>query len=77
MVPAYVLMEAPPPADISGVVESVRSVRGVKAANAVAGPYDVIAVTEAEDFNAIVNSVMHNIRMIEGISNTITLYVVP
>jgi len=76
MVSAYILIEVPPPEDVKAVVEKIRLVKGVKAANAVAGPYDVIAEIEALDFNTVVNMVIQNIRTIEGITDTITLYVV-
>ncbi len=76
MVSAYILIEVPPPHDVKKVVESIRNVNGVKEANAVAGPYDVIARVEAQDFNIIVNTVIKDLRIIEGISDTITLYTV-
>ncbi len=77
LVGAYVLMEVPPPADIKETVKVIREISGVKTANAVAGPYDIIAEIEGEDFNRIVNVVLDKFRKIEGIKETITLYIVP
>ncbi len=77
LVGAYVLMEVPPPTDIKETVKLIREINGVKSANAVAGPYDVIAEIEGVDFNKIVNVVLDKFRKIEGIKETITLYIVP
>ena len=77
LVGAYVLMEVPPPADIKEVVKLIREINGVKCANATAGPYDIIAEIEGVDFNKIVNVVLDQFRKIEGIKETITLYIVP
>lgn len=43
----------------------------VTSADAVAGPYDVIAIVEAEDFTAIGHVVTANIQAISGVSRTI------
>lgn len=76
MAVAYVLIEVMPQENVQTVVGSLRKIEGVKAANAVAGPYDIIAELEGKDFNTIANNVIQNIRIIKGIGDTITLYVI-
>ena len=58
-----------------GKVKEVASALGklseVKSADVVTGPYDVIAVVEAEDFTAIGHIVTAKINAISGVSRTI------
>lgn len=75
MAAAYVLIEVLPQENVKETVESIRNVAGIKAANAVAGPYDIVAELEAADFNAVSDTVVNNIRPIKGVGKTITLNV--
>ncbi len=56
----------------SEVVGKLRTIEGVKEAETVTGPYDAVAVVEAEDLADIGKLVTTKIQTIEGISRTIT-----
>ncbi len=68
---AYVLIET-----IGGkskeVVDALRKVSGIVAADVVTGPYDVIAVAQGSDANYIGRLVLNEVRGIPGISKTMT-----
>ena len=54
------------------VVSSIKPLEGVKSVDTVTGPYDVIAILEAEDLNEIGDLVTGKIHPINGISRTVT-----
>lgn len=54
------------------VVAALGRLKGVKSVDAVTGPYDVIAVIEGVDLNAIGDLVTGKIHPIAGISRTVT-----
>lgn len=56
------------------VVAALRSQKAkeIKSVDLVTGPYDVIAVVEHDDFNAIGSLVTENIHPIPGIKRTVT-----
>lgn len=54
------------------VVAKVRQLEGVKSVDPVTGPYDVIAIIEAESLNDIGDLVTGKIHPIAGISRTVT-----
>lgn len=68
---AYVLIET-----LGGkskdVADALRKVSGITAADVVTGPYDVIAVAQGNDANAIGRLVLNEIRGLQGISKTMT-----
>lgn len=68
---AYVLIET-----VGGrskeVVDALRLVTGIAAADVVTGPYDVIAVAEGIDANAVGRLVLNEVRGLQGISKTMT-----
>jgi len=55
-----------------GVVGALQVVKGVNSAEPVTGPYDVIAVIEGEDINAVGNLVTKSIHTIDGVLRTVT-----
>ena len=55
--------------DVSNVL---RQIEGVKSVDAVTGPYDVIAIIEAETLNGIGDIVTEKIHPTTGISRTVT-----
>ncbi|MBA7672537.1 hypothetical protein ES703_80714 [subsurface metagenome] len=55
--------------DVSSVL---RQIKGVKSVDAVTGPYDVIAIIEAETLNGIGDIVTEKIHPTTGISRTVT-----
>jgi DNA-binding Lrp family transcriptional regulator len=72
---AYVLIQT----DIgkaAQVAEQVDVVAGVELAEAVTGPYDVIARAEAPSMNDLGRMVVRDIQRIEGITRTITCPIV-
>ena len=54
------------------VVAAVRQLQGVKSVDTVTGPYDIIAVLEAESLNDIGDLVTGKIHPVAGISRTVT-----
>jgi DNA-binding Lrp family transcriptional regulator len=54
------------------VVSALQKVEGIKSVEAVTGPYDIIAVMERPDVNAIGDLVTRNVHSISGIARTVT-----
>jgi len=54
------------------VAAGLKNLKGVQAVDAVTGPYDVIAVIEAETLSEIGDIVTQIIHPISGISRTVT-----
>ena len=54
------------------VVTALQNLAGVISVNAVTGPYDVIAIIEAESLNEIGDIVTQSIHPIAGIARTVT-----
>lgn len=74
-VAAYVLISVASGKE-QAVLKAVRGVRGVTAAHAVTGPYDIVARIEANDVEAVGTTVMGKIRSIAGVTGTLTCMVV-
>ena len=68
---AYVLIETSV-GKTKDVALALSKVKGVKEANAVTGPYDVIAVVEGADLTAVGNLVTSEIHPVGGIERTVT-----
>lgn len=68
---AYVLIEAAI-GKVGPAAEKIRALPGVKAADVVAGPYDIIAIVEAENADAVGRLVMEKIHTVAGVSYTMT-----
>ena len=71
---AYVLINALPGRALE-VVEKIRSVPGVTAADAITGEYDVIASFEARDFAVLGSAVVDKIQKLDGVRRTVTCLV--
>jgi DNA-binding Lrp family transcriptional regulator len=56
----------------AGVVQAVSAIPGVRSAEAVTGPYDVVARVEAADIDALGRLVVSRIQAIEGVTRTLT-----
>ncbi len=54
------------------VVSILNKIEDLKSVDTVTGPYDIIAVLEAEDLNKIGDLITGKIHAIEGISRTVT-----
>ncbi|TET17080.1 MAG: Lrp/AsnC family transcriptional regulator [Dehalococcoidia bacterium] len=68
---AYVLIETSV-GKTKDVALALRKVKGVKEANAVTGPYDVIVVVEGGDLTVVGNLVTNDIHPVGGIERTVT-----
>jgi hypothetical protein len=55
----------------SGVGEALLGVDGIKAVDLVTGPYDVIAMTQATDFQEL-GALMNRIQAVDGVARTLT-----
>ena len=75
MVNAYSLISAEP-GKTSDVFKRVKTIDGVKRAECVAGPYDIIARIEVDSLEKLTKVVFGDIRSILGVTNTTTLIVV-
>lgn len=58
------------------VYQELEKISNVAQVDIVTGPYDLVALVQGSDFNAIGNVVMNKIQTIEGIVNSITCYVI-
>ena len=56
----------------SEVILALRKLEGVKSADSVTGPYDIIAVVEAENLDTIGVLITDKIHPIAGILRTVT-----
>ena len=57
------------------VVPAVQKCEGVVSADAVTGPYDIVAIVEGTDLNAVGDMVTGTIHGIPGITRTVTCVV--
>jgi DNA-binding Lrp family transcriptional regulator len=71
MTTAYVLIKTEP-GETGNVVKKILKIKGIISAYAIAGPFDIIALAEAEDFNAVGKMVVAKVQKITGVSQTIT-----
>lgn len=56
----------------SSVVQALRKLPGVVAADLVTGPYDLVAVVQGADANAVGKLILNDIRGLPGITGTLT-----
>jgi DNA-binding Lrp family transcriptional regulator len=54
------------------VVEAMKAVSGVVSVDAVTGPYDIIAVLEADDLNTIGELVTNKVHTVGSVVRTVT-----
>lgn len=54
------------------VTVALRKLDGVKSVDVVTGPYDIVAIVEGNDLNAIGDLVTEKIHPITGITRTVT-----
>jgi len=54
------------------VVSVLNKLKGLKSVDTVTGPYDIIAVIEAENLNLIGDIITDKIHIVEGIARTVT-----
>ncbi len=75
MVRAYVLIQTQV-GQTTRVAEEVSEVEGVGSAVSVTGPYDVIALVEAETIDDLGRMVVSRIQGVKGITRTLTCPIV-
>jgi DNA-binding Lrp family transcriptional regulator len=74
-VSAYVLIQTEV-GKAASVAEAVSGIDGVKTAEDVTGPYDVIVRVEATTMDDVAKTVVSRIQMVDGITRTLTCPVV-
>ncbi|MFW6189615.1 MAG: Lrp/AsnC family transcriptional regulator [Planctomycetota bacterium] len=62
---------------VADVLEGLNAIEGVTAAHAVTGRYDVIAQVTAPKFSELANTVLAELRQIDGVLTTETALVIP
>ena len=75
MTKAYVLIETAVGRNRE-VIAALKKLKGVSSVDLVTGPYDVIAIVEAETLSEIGDIVTARIHPITGISRTVTCLVI-
>lgn len=68
---AYILIEAEA-GQVGSIIATLRGMPGVRAADPVTGPYDIVVIVETDDQRDIGRLVMNEIHGIHGIKRTIT-----
>jgi DNA-binding Lrp family transcriptional regulator len=74
-VSAYVLIQTEV-GKAASVADSVSKIDGVKTAEDVTGPYDVIVRVESATMDDVAKTVVSRIQMVDGITRTLTCPVV-
>jgi DNA-binding Lrp family transcriptional regulator len=54
------------------VVSNIKQLKGIKSAESVTGPYDAVAVIEADSITEIGDIITAKLHTIDGISRTVT-----
>jgi len=72
---AYILIQTEV-GKAADVAREIADIDGVVSADDVTGPYDVIAVAEAESVDDLGRMVVSRVQLIEGITRTLTCPVV-
>ena len=68
---AYILVETAV-GKTRDVVNALKTIQPMSAVDVVTGPYDIIAVMEANDLNAIGEIVTNKVHVIPGVLRTVT-----
>ncbi len=72
---AYVLIHVRP-GSVPEVVRNLRRIKGIVEANMTFGPYDVVAVVEVSNFNALGPLIAAEVQPLPGVMDTLTCLVV-
>jgi DNA-binding Lrp family transcriptional regulator len=75
VISAYILIQT----HVGGparVAHDIAGMPGVRSAEAVTGPYDVIVLAEANDLDELAKLVVRRIQEVEGVTRTLTCPVV-
>ncbi|HHT9118973.1 MAG TPA: Lrp/AsnC ligand binding domain-containing protein [Candidatus Hypogeohydataceae bacterium YC41] len=71
-VKAYILVDISTDVKTQEILDKLNSISGVKTAEAVSGPHDIMVVVEAADLKSLGDIVISKVRTIEGVTKTIT-----
>jgi DNA-binding Lrp family transcriptional regulator len=71
MVSAYILIQTEV-GKAAHVTEQVRDIDGIKAVDPVTGPYDIVALAEADDLDLLAKGTVMPMQELEGITRTLT-----
>jgi len=71
MAKAYILIETTAGKNRE-IVNTIKNLKGVTSVDYVTGPYDIIAIVEADNLNEIGDLITEKIHPIPGITRTIT-----
>jgi len=69
---AYVLINVKSPERVRETVANLRTKKGVRSAEAIFGPYDIIAVIEGQDLKHLSNTVINDLYDLGYIERSIT-----
>lgn len=75
MIEAYILMKSEL-GEQSEVYTKILKIKGVKSANTVMGPYDLIIFIESADLDALGRIVISKIQNLKGVKDTTTCVVI-
>jgi len=75
MIEAYILMKSEL-GEQSEVYTKILKIKGVKSANTVIGPYDLIIFIESVDLNTLGKTVISKIQNLKGVKDTMTCVVI-
>lgn len=70
-VKAYILVDTAS-VRTTNILASLKSLSGVRSAEAVSGPHDIVVVVETADLQSLGDMVLTKIRTIEGVTKTTT-----
>ncbi len=76
MISAYVLVETSAGKNIKNVRDQLRRFKGVKSAELVTGPYDIVVRIEGKDMQELTKIITDKILGVKGVSKTITLVII-
>ena len=74
MVEAYVLIQAEVGRSAE-VADAVRKIAGVRFADVVTGPYDVVVRADAADIDGLGELIVANVQAVVGVTRTLTCLV--
>jgi len=76
MISAYVLVECASGKNIKNVRDQIRRLKGVKSAELVTGPYDIVVQIQGKDINELTSVVTSKLLATKGVGKTITLVII-
>ncbi len=76
MITAYVLVEGAPGKNVKNVRDQIRGLAGVKSAELVTGPYDIVVQIQGKDINELSKVVTDKMLSVKGVGKTITLMII-